>query len=338
MLLEHIINLLVDLFQEETVDTTPAALYKLFIGRIRANLHVALVISSNGENLCKYLNCYPSLMDYCTLDHFLAWPEDALQSIAEKFIGTMDLSYPKLDKNLSIAVNSNESGGLQRPDQSVKPIQLDSLQKSLIQMVINFHGSVTIACERLFEEFARRTYITPSSFFEMLNLFKELYQQKHLEITLKRARYTTGLENLDRAATQVGEMQHKLFDLEPKLKQLSDETEQIMVNIERDTAEAEKKKEVVGADEAVANDTAAAAQAIKDDCDGDLQEAIPALNSALAALNTLKPPDITIVKSMKNPPSAIKLVLEAVCVIRNIKPDRRSDPGEPKKKSFAIYC
>lgn len=43
------------------------------------------------------------------------------------------------------------------------------------------------------------------------------------------------------------------------------------------------------ADEAVANKQAAAAQAIKDECDRDLGEAIPILEAALAALNTLTP-------------------------------------------------
>ena len=57
--------------------------------------------------------------------------------------------------------------------------------------------------------------------------------------------------------------------------------------------------QVVAADEAVANKAAAAAQAIKDDCESDLAEAIPALNAAIHALNTLKPQDITLVKSMK---------------------------------------
>lgn len=107
-------------------------------------------------------------------------------------------------------------------------------------------------------------------------------------------------------------MQENLIALQPDLKRLSEETEKIMVTIERDTAEAEKKKEVVGADEAAANEAAAAAQAIKDDCDSDLQEAIPALNAALSALNTLKPQDITIVRSMKNPPAAVKLVMEGI--------------------------
>jgi len=56
---------------------------------------------------------------------------------------------------------------------------------------------------------------------------------------------------------------------------------------------------VVAADEAVANEAAAAAQAIKDECENDLAEAIPALDAAIAALNTLKPADITEVRAMK---------------------------------------
>lgn len=58
----------------------------------------------------------------------------------------------------------------------------------------------------------------------------------------------------------------------------------------------------------MANEAAAAAQAIKDDCESDLAEAIPAMEAALAALDTLKPADITLVKSMKNPPAAVRLV------------------------------
>lgn len=310
---------------ETVIDTTPAALYKLFIERIRANLHIALVIRSIGNNLRTYLHCYPSLLYYCSMDNFLPWPEDALQSVAEKFIGTLILSHPQLSKQPSDDIDANSHPVADQPSKSNR---LCSFEKNLVKIVIYFNESVCDINRKLFREFSRKVYITPASFFEMLHLFKELYHRKHNEITLKRERYTTGLENLDSAAAQVGDMQQKLFDLQPKLKQLSDETEQIMVNIERDTAEAEKKKEVVGADEAAANETAAAAQAIKDDCDGDLQEAIPALNAALAALNTLKPSDITIVKSMKNPPSAVKLVLEAVCVIRGIRPDRKSDPSK----------
>ena len=56
---------------------------------------------------------------------------------------------------------------------------------------------------------------------------------------------------------------------------------------------------MIAGDEVVANQAAAAAQGIKEECEGDLAEAIPALEAAISALDTLKPADITEVKSMK---------------------------------------
>jgi len=41
--------------------------------------------------------------------------------------------------------------------------------------------------------------------------------------------------------------------------------------------------------------------------------------------------DITIVKSMKAPPASVRLVLEAVCVMKGIKPDRVPDASTGKK-------
>ena len=58
--------------------------------------------------------------------------------------------------------------------------------------------------------------------------------------------------------------------------------------IEKESAEVEARSEVVRKDEAVANAKAAEAQQLKDECESDLAEAIPALEAALAALNTLK--------------------------------------------------
>ena len=55
----------------------------------------------------------------------------------------------------------------------------------------------------------------------------------------------------------------------------------------------------MAADEAVANEAASKSQAIKDECEADLAEAIPALEAAINALNTLTSKDITLVKSMK---------------------------------------
>lgn len=56
-------------------------------------------------------------------------------------------------------------------------------------------------------------------------------------------------------------------------------------------------------EEASASAEAAKVQAIKDECEADLAEAMPALQAAVRALDTLTKNDITEVKGMKSPPA-----------------------------------
>ena len=126
----------------------------------------------------------------------------------------------------------------------------------------------------------------------------------HSEVYKMKRRYEVGLEKLDSAASQVSIMQQELTDLQPQLVVASEEVDKIMVIVEKESIEVAKVEKVVKADEAIANDQAQAAQAIKDDCDKELSKAIPILESALAALNTLTQNDITIVKNFKSPPGA----------------------------------
>lgn len=58
-------------------------------------------------------------------------------------------------------------------------------------------------------------------------------------------------------------MQEELTALQPELIQTSAETDEMMIKIEGETVEVDAKKELVSADEKVANEAAAAAQAIK---------------------------------------------------------------------------
>lgn len=63
----------------------------------------------------------------------------------------------------------------------------------------------------------------------------------------------------------------------------------------------------------------------QDECEADLAEAIPILNEALSALDTIKEADINYIKKLGNPPAAIKLVMEAVCVVLDVKPGKMKD-------------
>lgn len=75
--------------------------------------------------------------------------------------------------------------------------------------------------------------------------------------------------------------------------------------IEKESEEAAIATEQVKRDEIAANIQAAESTALKEECEKDLALAIPILEDAISSLNTLKPADITIVKSMKTPPNVV---------------------------------
>ncbi|VDP06353.1 unnamed protein product, partial [Schistosoma margrebowiei] len=159
----------------------------------------------------------------------------------------------------------------------------------------------------------------------MILTFKKLLHQKRTELTTMRNRYLTGLEKLEFASNEVGKMQIELRNLQPLLIETSIETDKLLHKIAQESVEVEAQREIVASDEMIANQSASISKAIKDECESDLAEAMPILNDALSSLDTLKQSDITLVKSMKNPPNVVKLVMEAVCIMLNEKADRKPD-------------
>merc|ERR1719174_3487068 len=108
-----------------------------------------------------------------------------------------------------------------------------------------------------------------------------------------------------------------------------------MIRIEKDTKDAEVTRQVVERDEAAATIKANESKAIKEECEAGLAEALPALEAAVKALRTLKKDDITEVKSMKSPPAGVKLTMEAVCIMKEVAPDKVPAPdGRGKVDDF----
>ncbi|KAL4720993.1 hypothetical protein ACJJTC_019261 [Scirpophaga incertulas] len=194
----------------------------------------------------------------------------------------------------------------------------DEQRIACVRLCQLFHVTVVELSDRFYADQRRKVYVTPTSYLELIKAFQNLYSMKVEQITKARLRYVRGLERLSYAAGQVGLMQSALQDLQPQLVDTSDRTEKLMIKIEQDTVVVEKQKEA------------------SDDCESDLAEAAPALAAALHALDTLKPADITLVKSMKNPPAGVKLVMEAVCVMRGVRGERRVDSsGRPYEDFWA---
>ena len=249
------------------MDSSALSLYNLFIEQVKVNLHLVLAMSPIGDALRNRLRMFPSLINCCTIDWFQAWPDDALEMVANKFLEEVRME--------------------------------ESMRHQCVIMCQYFHQSIIHLSVKYHNVLRRRNYTTPTSYLELILTFKTLLKKKQTEILALQQRYIKGLKELQYAASHVSIMQQELVALQPQLVETSKETAQLMVKIESDRVEVQAKSEVVSADEAVANKAADAAQAIKNECEENLAEALPALEASIAALNTLTQKDITLVKSMK---------------------------------------
>ncbi|XP_074537088.1 dynein axonemal heavy chain 12 [Halichoeres trimaculatus] len=284
----------------KNLELSPLTLFAFFVARCRENLHIVVAFSPIGDAFRNRLRQFPSLVNCCTIDWFQPWPEEALERVANSFLESLDMT-------------ENE-------------------RQEVVPICKTFHTTAKELSHRFLSQLGRHNYVTPTSYLELIAAFRLLLTQKRDTVMKAKQRYTNGLDKLAFAESQVGEMKKELVDLQPKLEQAKIDNTKMMEVIEVESVEVEAKSKVVRVDEEAATIKANEAQALKNECESDLAEAIPALEAALSALDTLKPSDVTIVKSMKNPPSGVKLVMSAVCVMKEIKPDKIADPAGTGKK------
>lgn len=233
---------------------------------------------------------FPAIVNCCTIDWFQPWPDDALLAVASRFFGDIELS------------------DIERP--------------ICIDMCMEFHT----ATEKLSNEFLKRlnrhNYVTPTSYLELIHTFKDLLQKKRNETKTLKTRYLTGIEQLETASKQVDILKANLEELQPSLKLAAETVTKQLAQVQKDQENANAKREQVMIDEGAAIDQATIANAIKEECDAKLSEAIPKLEEANAALQTLTPQDVTIVKTMKSPPVTVKIVMEGICIMKDVKPEK----------------
>ena len=284
--------------QEAGVNTgSPVEVYSFFVSRVRTNLHLVLCLSPIGEAFRTRLRMFPSLVNCCTIDWFTEWPEEALRSVAEFFLASVDLE--------------------------------EKVKHGVVDVCVGMQVLVVKMSKKYLAEMQRHYYVTPTSYLELINTFKNLLNVQRQEVFESKARYDNGLSKLKDTADQVNDMQTYLEDLQPKLQEATIATDKLLVKIEADRKIANEQSVIVNGEAARCNAQALDAKALKESCEADLAEAIPALEAAERALNSLDKSDITEMKAMKKPSLAIKMVMAACCVMLEVKPDKKMKDGDP---------
>lgn len=86
------------------------------------------------------------------------------------------------------------------------------------------HKSVEQQSVKFKAELSRNNYVTPTSYLELLSMYKIILKEKLEESKFSICRLQNGLDKLSDANIAVEEMQIMLTKKQPELEQASDET------------------------------------------------------------------------------------------------------------------
>lgn len=179
-------------------------LWKYFIDKVRRNLKLVLCFSPVGNILRIRARRFPALFSGTMIDWFHSWPQNALQSVAARFLA----EFPT----------------------------------SIAQFMASTHVQVNQVSQEYFLNERRSYYTTPKTFLEYIQFFRHVYEKNQDKIQLELIRLHSGLEKLGSisAQTQILQENLKVTTIEVNTKAERAETALKVVTAEADKVAKEK--------------------------------------------------------------------------------------------------
>eukprot|EP01063_Lacrimia_lanifica_P030850 TRINITY_DN4987_c0_g2_i1.p1 TRINITY_DN4987_c0_g2~~TRINITY_DN4987_c0_g2_i1.p1 ORF type:complete len:2545 (+),score=1014.20 TRINITY_DN4987_c0_g2_i1:819-7637(+) len=263
---------------------TRQVILAVFTSLVRDNLKIVLTMSPIGDAFRNRLRMFPSLVNCMTIDWYSKWPADALRSVADKRFAKTNLGSA-------------------------------DVKAAVCDMCVQIHRDVSDASEKYFDALRRRNYTTPTSYLALLASYQDMLGQQTGSIQTGISRFQGGLDKLANTQQEVDEMKLTLEKKQPELVKAQKSTEELMIQIDQEQKDAAVIRENCQKEEADTAIKAGDAKGIQDECQAQVDQAMPVYNSAMQALRSLNKDDITLLKGMGSPPERVKLVLEGVLTL-----------------------
>ena len=161
----------------------------------------------------------------------------------------------------------------------------------------------------------RRNYVTPKSFLELIDLYKNMLREKLDEIGKLKERLESGLEKLQATAEMVAELQEALQQDMALVEEKKAATDALLVHVGQETQIADVEKAKAEEEEAKCAEIQTDVAAVQAEAEADLMAAEPVIAAAEAALNSLNKASLTELKAFGSPADDVVMVTAACLVL-----------------------
>ena len=282
--IDNILGSIQSAAKQNGIPDDPASRLNFFIQRVKTNLHISLCFSPVGSVFRIRARRFPALVNCTVIDQFHAWPQDALYSVAGRFLEELEVEDP-------------------------------TILEKLAGHMAHCHMSVAKISVKYKLEKRRFNYVTPKSFLELIAFYKTLLDRKTKAIMSLIDRLDIGLSIIKKTNEDVAELRKDLEHTMEKVKEKTEATDALLKHMAIEKAKADIALEgaSVEADKAgVASDAAAK---IQQEADVELAKAKPAMDAANEAVNCLDKNSLNELKGFSNPPTGVPDVTGAVLMM-----------------------
>lgn len=172
----------------------------------------------------------------------------------------------------------------------------------------------------MYAEIRRNNYVTPTNFLELTSGYKTLLYEKRQELGDSANKLINGLAKIVDTSVKVEQMKIEIEEKKTRAAKFQKECEDYLVILVGKKREADEEAKAVSAFQVKIQEEEAKSLVIAEAAQKELDEAMPALEEAMRALDSLSKKDIAEVKQYGKPPTLIELVLEAVMVLKQAEP------------------
>ncbi|KAF4101796.1 hypothetical protein G5714_016596 [Onychostoma macrolepis] len=267
------------------------------------NLHVVFTMNPSSEGLKDRAATSPALFNRCVLNWFGDWSTEALYQVGKEFTSKMDLEKP------------NYKVPDYMPTVYDKLPQLPTHREAIVNGCVFVHQTLHQANNRLAKRGGRTMAITPRHYLDFINHYANLFNEKRSELEEQQMHLNVGLRKIKETVDQVEELRRDLRiksqELEVKNAAANDKLKKMV----KDQQEAEKKKVM---SQEIQEAVYKQQEVIKDKqlrVKQDLDQVEPAVIEAQNAVSSIKKQHLVEVRAMANPPAAVKLALESICLL-----------------------
>merc|ERR1719238_1934216 len=100
---ERVVNEVRGKAKEAGLSEARDAVWAYFIESVRENLHIVITMSPVGSAMRVRMRMFPALVNCCTIDWFLPWPDEALLSVSSRQLESMQGINDELKESVSKA-------------------------------------------------------------------------------------------------------------------------------------------------------------------------------------------------------------------------------------------